>query len=754
MEQGKTPKLRKKRQPKTGSKKGNTSFKEEGNRQEEADTDTSYQIQSKVWKLHAASSSDSEMSDSEGQNLKQLKENQAKVRACALKMLTAAFKFCEQRTVMSYWSSFLPDSSPGHVFRHSLLTPILKDPSVKVRCCALVSLSTLIQTIQPTLAMASYQENRMGSFIPFSHTVAETVVAVQRSLLLSLSAEQSTAAFIQLFKCLTSAASVFPYEKLPIELVSKTVHQCSPFLEHKDPDVKVACLSVLRVLICTHSSHSEIMKLFWDEASKKCWLLEHCLSQIEAPCGFPLTLESLLVIGEVTRCNIELAQLYMEKIVKCICLRLLQDTDPGIQIRCAKALSLVCSSILQEMEKEECQQAITRDEAVQLWTHILRHGIAEIFQATTTSSPLRAEACAALATVGSQIFECLPRDLRILFATLTLGCASDLDAGVRAAAIRTLGFAVTFNTLNDDASFLMDCSELILLLLKDSNLLVALNSSWALGNLADTLDKNKDSLLEELPTGFLVGLIEAAINASQGPIKVRCNGSRALGIFLKIVKDIPTDGDRTAVLFDQGISIIVKQATTGNFMKNRWNACYAVGNVFQNVDLMTAFSHWMEQLVDCLLTVFRTCSNFKVRISAANAMLHLNNRQLLSTNYMRIWISLLDTLATSEQILEFSEFQHHETMCRQICNTLCKLMILMTKEDLSQLQDIVIKYYDICSEHFSKFLKSLLPDQLELVMEALNYIQQFGPDSSLSASQQSTLTMLKELLNLQTQYVD
>lgn len=89
---------------------------------------------------------------------------------------------------------------------------------------------------------------------------------------------------------------------------------------------------------------------------EKCWLLEHCLSQIEAPCGFPLTLESLLVIGEVTRCNIELAQLYMEKIVKCICLRLLQDTDPGIQIRCAKALSLVCSSILQEMEKEECRK--------------------------------------------------------------------------------------------------------------------------------------------------------------------------------------------------------------------------------------------------------------------------------------------------------------------------------------------------------------------------------------------------------------
>lgn len=134
---------------------------------------------------------------------------------------------------MGYWSAFLPDSSQGHVFRHSLTTPILKDPSIKVRCCSLVALSTLLQTIQPTLAMASYQENRTGSFIPFSQTLAETVIAVQRSLLLSLSAEQSVPAFIQLFKCLTSAASVFPYDKLPLELVSKTVNQCRPFLEFK-----------------------------------------------------------------------------------------------------------------------------------------------------------------------------------------------------------------------------------------------------------------------------------------------------------------------------------------------------------------------------------------------------------------------------------------------------------------------------------------------------------------------------------------
>lgn len=135
--------------------------------------------------------------------------------------------------MISYWSAFLPDASQGHVFRHSLMTPILKDSSPKVRCKALNALSTLLQAIQPTVAMANYQENRSGSFIPFSQTLAEMAVTVQRSLLLVLSAEQSNAAFIQLFKCLTVAASVFPYEKLPSELVPKTVKQCTPFLEFK-----------------------------------------------------------------------------------------------------------------------------------------------------------------------------------------------------------------------------------------------------------------------------------------------------------------------------------------------------------------------------------------------------------------------------------------------------------------------------------------------------------------------------------------
>ena len=100
-EQGKTPKLRKKRQPKAGSKKGSTSFKEENSR-EESDADTSFHVHSKSWKLHAASSSDSEMSDSEGQNMRRIKENQAKVRACALKMLTAAFKVCIKSILVKF----------------------------------------------------------------------------------------------------------------------------------------------------------------------------------------------------------------------------------------------------------------------------------------------------------------------------------------------------------------------------------------------------------------------------------------------------------------------------------------------------------------------------------------------------------------------------------------------------------------------------------------------------------------------------
>uniref|UniRef100_A0A0P5G552 HEAT repeat-containing protein 6 n=4 Tax=Daphnia magna TaxID=35525 RepID=A0A0P5G552_9CRUS len=743
-DQTKNPKVRKKRPPsKVQSKNRN-----QDSHSEEIGIEPHLQTKNKTWAKNSISisSSDSELSDSDVQSYQRLKETQGKVRSSALKMLSAAFKFCDQRSVMGYWSAFLPDSSQGQVYRHSLVTPILKDCSVKVRCSALVALSSLLQAIQPTLAMASYQETRTGSFIPLSHTLAETIIAVQRSLVLSVSAEQSASALIQILKCLAVAATVFPYEKLPMELVSKTIQQCTPFLDNKDPDVKVACLSVLRILLCARSANPQIVQMFKEEKTGKCWLLEHCLTLIDGQSGFPLTLESLLVIGEVTRSNIRVAQPYFQHIVRSICHKLLTDQDSGIQIRCGKALALVGASILQEMEKEDSDQFISRDEAVQLWIYIIRHGLANILQAASVP-PLKAEACAALATVGSQIFECLPRELRILFVTLALGCATDGDASVRAASIRTLGFAVTFNTLNDDASFLLDSSEKILPLLLDGNLLVALNASWALGNLADTLDKDQNSLLEEMPRDFLINLIKAAVHAAQGPMKVRCNGIRALGIFVKIIPDVPSQGSETAILLDQAISVIAKQATIGNFMKNRWNACYACGNILQNIKLLTAFSHWMDKLVESLLIVFRSCANFKVRISAANAMLNVKHRELLSHHYIRIWFTLLDSLANSEHIDDFSEFQHHETMCRQICNALCKLMTLITKDDLSQLQEAVMKYYDVFSAQFSKFLKSLLPEQLELVIEASEYIRQLGqPVGSLTQSQKSAVELFQELL--------
>lgn len=128
-------------------------------------------------------------------------------------------------------------------------------------------------------------------------------------------------------------------------------------------------------------------------------------------------------------------------------------------------------------------------------------------------------------------------------------------------------------------------------------------------------------------------------------------------------------------------------------------------------------------------------------------MLNLQSREMLSNFYIRMWLTLLDTLASSEHIDDFAEFQHHETMCRQICNALCKLMTLMKKDDINQLHEAVMKYYDICSSHFGKFLKSLLPEQLELVLEASNYLRQlvFQVDS-LSQNQKSAVELFQELL--------
>ena len=43
---------------------------------------------------------------------------------------------------------------------------------------------------------------------------------------------------------------------------------------------------------------------------------------------------------------------------------------------------------------------------------------------------------------------------------------------------------------------------------------------------------------------------------------------------MKIITDVPTQGSETAILLDQAISIVAKQATVGNFMKVVFHILY------------------------------------------------------------------------------------------------------------------------------------------------------------------------------------
>lgn len=131
-------------------------------------------------------------------------------------------------------------------------------------------------------------------------------------------------------------------------------------------------------------------------------------------------------------------------------------------------------------------------------------------------------------------------------------------------------------------------------------------------------------------------------------------------------------------------------------------------------------------------------------------MLHLSSRTLLSKNYFPIWTALLESLASSEQINDFAEYQHHERFEMQICTTICKLITLMTSDDLSTLHEILIKYYDTCGLCFEKFLKSVLPDQLELLLEASTHIQHMNMTTAyyLTPDKKSALNLFNDLLQL------
>ncbi|XP_003795669.1 HEAT repeat-containing protein 6 [Otolemur garnettii] len=725
---------------------------------------------SSSWKR--VSSSESDYSDAEGGVQSKMRSYQAKVRQGALACFLSTVKSIEKKVLYGYWSAFVPNTpelgSPQSV---SLMTLTLKDPSPKTRACALQVLSAILEGSKQFLSVAEDTSDHRRAFTPFSVMIASSIRELHRCLLLALVAESSSQILTQIIKCLANLVSNAPYNRLKLSLLTKVWNHIKPYIRHKDVNVRVSSLTLLGAIVSTHAPLPEVQLLlqqpcssglsnsnsatphlstpdWWKKApagpsleeasvsspkgsSEPCWLIRLCISTVVLPredsCSggdagsaagvtyepSPMRLEALQVLAHLARGYFSMAQVYLMELGELIC-KCMGEADPSIQLHGTKLLEELGTGLIQQYKSDSTippDQRVPVFLVVMFWTMLLNGPLPRALQ-NSEHPTLQASACDALSSILPEAFSNLPNDRQILCITMLLGLNDSKNCSVKAATSRALGVYVLFPCLRQDVIFVADTANAILMSLQDKSLNVRAKAAWSLGNLTDTLIANMEtpdpSFQEEFSGLLLLKMLRSAIEASKDKDKIKSNAVRALGNLLHFLQPSHIEKPRFAEIIEESIQALISTILTEAAMKVRWNACYAMGNVFKNPALPLGTSPWTSQAYNALTSVVTSCKNFKVRIRSAAALSIPGKREQYGSvdQYVQIWNALVTALQKSEDTTDFLEFKYCASLRTQICQALIHLLSLASASDLPGIRRRLELNRNMVQSYILQFLKS------------------------------------------------
>ncbi|XP_074451247.1 HEAT repeat-containing protein 6 [Larus michahellis] len=654
----------------------------------------------------------------------------------------------------------------------SLMTIALKDPSPKTRACALQVLSAILEGSKQFLSVAEDANDHKRAFTPFSVTLASSIRELHRCLLLALVAESSSQTLTQIVKCLANLVSNAPYSRLKPGLLTRVWNQIKPYVCHKDVNVRVSSLTLLGAIVSVQAPLPEVQLLLqqpsssglnnsgsatphrfnsseqWRKAlpsegepqdnpagctsSEPCWLLRLCVSiivlpredscsdsdanfpsfsSIYEPC--PLRLESLQVLALLVKGYFSMAQSYFLELGEVAC-RCMEEMDPSIQLHGAKLLEELGTGVLQQYKPDSAiapDQKVPVSLAVTFWTMMLNGPLPGILQ-NSPHATLQTSACDALSSILPEAFSSLQNDQQILCVTLLLGLNHSENPLVKAAAARALGVYILFSCLRQDVMFVADTANAILNSLHDKSPNVRAKAAWSLGNLTDTLIINMEtmgqSFQEEFSDLLLLKMLRSATEASKDRDKVKSNAVRALGNVLHFLQPYHIANPRFREAIEESLQALISTVQSEATMKVRWNACYALGNVFKNPALPLGEAPWTTQAYNALSSVVKSCKNFKVRIKSAMALSIPSKRECYGSTeqFCQIWSALVVALQKSEDTEDFLEFKYSASLRTQICQALLHLLSLAKSTDLPVIWRTITENGDAIKSYLLQYLKS------------------------------------------------
>ncbi|KAF5291427.1 hypothetical protein FQR65_LT01738 [Abscondita terminalis] len=705
--------------------------------------------------------SDSDISDTEHTRLIKLGYGQDRVRQAALNLLLQIIKLTDKGAIFCYWSNFISDGCSSN----NLNICILKDPSPKGRMAALHVLLTLLTRGKSYLNQAE-SSKKYSAFTPFSVILGAMLTNLHKCLSLALN-ENCLTVLLQVLKCLAALVQASPYHKLTPGMTKKIIRNVKMYIAHRDVAVQIAALIVMecilgsepvvpetKVALLRHSScnfteitdkpiddnavDSDIEFVDFssddeDEISETPqhlpWLLERCLANLgsysssEVSCVAPIKVQSLQVISAMTRNFFDcLIVPYLSNIAKALDL-CLTDSYVDLRLHAARTIDFIGQAMNRYFDSTE---TFSLEQALLFWQILINKSLPALLECQQ-HSVLRAAGCDCLASIGPFIFERFSREKQILIVTLLFPSSRDEDNNVRAAAVRALAICVLYPSLRDDPGFVVDVAETIHRSLHDNCITVRIKASWSLGNLSDVLVLNQDDAdKEEVPAVLLLKLLKVAIKISTDNDKVKVNAVRALGNLLQVLtEDMLLENDFIQIVH-QSLDALLNNCTTGTNMKVRWNSCYAVGNALKNSNLPINSYRSKETLFESLINLVKDFPNFKVRINAALALSCVTDRETYGRYYLIIWKSLLNALENTQNIEDFSEYNHQDHLVEQICLTLGHLTNLLVMGDLHLINDSIQLHYDLLAIQMHKVLDRLLPEKSTILLMAGSRLKDIG----------------------------
>ncbi|KAK4874117.1 hypothetical protein RN001_013477 [Aquatica leii] len=720
--------------------------------------------------------SDSDFSDTEQGRIAKLGLSQDRVRQAALNLLLQIFKLTDKATIFCHWSNFISDGYSAN----NLNVCILKDPSPKGRMAALQVLLALLTCNKLYLAQAE-SSKKHTAFTPFSVILGAMVTELHKCLSLALN-ENSVTVLHQVLKCLAALVQASPYHKLAPGISKKIIRNVKIYVAHRDFTIQIAALIVFECLLGsepivpetrtsllrqtnkvsenvdepinkTIDDDIEFVDFSSDDEDETCltvqevpWLLERCLANLGVlfsreicyVVSPPVKVQSLQVISAMTRNYFDCLILpYLSHIAKAleVCL---MDSYADLRLHAGRTIDFIGQAMNKHLENAK---TVTPELCLAFWQLLINNSLTALLQ-SEQHSVLRAVGCDCFASIGPIIFEQLARDKQILIITLLFPCSRDEDHNVRAAAVRALAISVDYPSLRDDPGFIVDVAETIHRTLQDSSVIVRIKASWSLGNLTDALVLNLGDLTkEELPASLLLRLLKIANKISNDNDKIKVNAARALGNLLQMLSQENLQQDIFKDTVYESLESLVKNCTTGTNMKVRWNSCYAIGNVLKKSNFSINNYKGKEVLFQSLINLVLDFPNFKVRLNAALALSCVNDKETYGSYFLIIWESLVDALENTQNIEDFSEYNHQDHLVDQICLTLGHLTTLLSKADLSSINSSVQLHYELLVSQMHKVIERLLPEKSTVLLQAAAHLKTIASED-LTKEQQSVLNCL------------